>query len=244
MTVAPAAPRLSGRRILVTGAASGIGLAVARLFSAHGAALALLDRDVSGLEQVVAEVGGVACVADLTDEAAVERAVRYGAETLGGLDGVVNAAGVMLRGSVAEVDAATWRQVLDVNLTGPYLVVRSALPWLKAASSAAIVNIASAGGLLPNAPNRTAYAASKGGLIALTRGLAAELAPTIRANSVCPGLVETPMVEGVRANAVNYALQRLARPEEIAEAILFLTSEDASYVTGAALSVDGGRAFH
>jgi NAD(P)-dependent dehydrogenase (short-subunit alcohol dehydrogenase family) len=237
-------PRLAGRRILVTGAASGIGRAVATLFTRHGAAVALLDLDASGLANTALETGGAVCVADLRDENSICAAVRQGAENLGGLDGVVNAAGVMLRGSVAEVDGATWRQVIDVNLTGAYLVIRSALPWLSAAPGATIVNIASAGGLLPNAPDRTAYAASKGGLIALTRGLAAELAPAIRANSVCPGLVETPMVEGVRANATNYALQRLARAEEIADAVLFLTSDESSYVTGAALAVDGGRAFH
>jgi len=106
------------------------------------------------------------------------------------------------------------------------------------------VNIASGQGLLPNVPGRSAYAASKGAVVNLTRALAAEWAPAIRANSVCPGLVDTPMADGVRANAGNYALRRLAEPIEIANAILFLTSAESSYVTGAALAADGGRSFH
>ena len=106
------------------------------------------------------------------------------------------------------------------------------------------MNLGSGQALLPNAPERTAYAASKGGVVNLTRALAAELAPAIRVNSVCPGLVDTPMAEGVQGNFGNYAMKRLAQPLEIAQAILFLTSTESSYVTGAALAVDGGRAFH
>ncbi len=122
-------------------------------------------------------------------------------------------------------------------------VVKSCLPWMLN-EPAAIVNIASAQGLLPNAPQYTAYAASKGGVINFTRSLAAELAPNIRVNSICPGMVDTPMADGFRANASTYALRRLADPREIAQVILFLTSHDSSYVTGAALAVDGGRSFH
>lgn len=115
---------------------------------------------------------------------------------------------------------------------------------LKEAPQASIVNVGSGQSLLPNTPDRSAYSASKGGVLNLTRALAAELAPSIRANTVCPGLVDTPMAEGVQGNVGNYALRRLAQPEEIARAILFLTSNESSYVTGAALAVDGGRSFH
>ena len=193
---------------------------------------------------MLARRGGHAFEADITDEASVARAVEQGASAMGGIDGVVNAAGVMLRGSVLEVDVAQWRRVLEINLTGTYIVVRCCLPWLTQAPFATIVNIGSGQALLPNAPDRTAYAASKGGVINLTRALAAELAPAIRVNSVCPGLVDTPMAEGVQGNFGNYALGRLAQPLEIANAILFLTSAESSYVTGAALAVDGGRSFH
>jgi NAD(P)-dependent dehydrogenase (short-subunit alcohol dehydrogenase family) len=236
--------RLQGRRILVTGAGSGIGRCAAIRFAAEGASLLLLDRDRAALDDVSQQLTALAFVADICDEAAVERAVQEGAARLGGIDGVVNAAGVMLRGSVGDIDASTWRRVIDINLTGSYIVVRACLPWLERATSATIVNIASAQGLLPNTPDRTAYAASKGGLINLTRALAAELAPAIRANCVCPGLVDTPMADGVQGNAGNYALQRLAQPEEIVNAILFLTSSEASYVTGATLAVDDGRSYH
>ena len=163
---------------------------------------------------------------------------------MGGIDGVVNAAGVMLRGRMLDVGIDAWRRVLDINLTGGYIVARACLPWLLEARDATIVNIGSGQALLPNTPGRTAYAASKGGVINLTRSLAAELAPSIRVNSVCPGLVDTPMADGVRTNTGNYAMKRLADPIEIAQAILFLTSRESSYVTGVALAVDGGRSFH
>ena len=235
---------LDGRRIVITGAASGIGKATARMFAAAGAKLTLLDRDLNGLSEF-AEVPGIGSFqADVTDEQAVASAVAQGAATMGGIDGVVNCAGIMVGGSVLEIDVAQWRRVLDINLTGAYIVVRSCLPWLQKSVGATIVNVGSGQSLLPNAPRRTAYASSKGGVLNLTRALAAELAPGIRANTVCPGLVDTPMASGMHANARNYALQRLAQPDEIARAILFLTSSDSSYVTGAALAVDGGRSFH
>jgi NAD(P)-dependent dehydrogenase (short-subunit alcohol dehydrogenase family) len=236
--------RLQDRRIVITGAASGIGRRTAELFLAEGAAVTLLDRNGEGLQGIAGQRRARIFEADVTDEVSVARAVEQGAAAMGGIDGVVNAAGVMLRGSVLDVDIVQWRRVLEINLTGTYIVVRCCLPWLKRAPFATIVNLGSGQALLPNAPDRSAYAASKGGVINLTRALAAELAPAIRANSVCPGLVDTPMAEGVQGNVGSYALKRLAQPIEIARAILFLTSSESSYVTGAALAVDGGRAFH
>jgi NAD(P)-dependent dehydrogenase (short-subunit alcohol dehydrogenase family) len=167
--------RLRDRRIVITGAASGIGRRTAQLFAEHGAALTLLDRDAEGLAELARETGGHAFEADITEESSVVGAVERGASAMGGIDGVVNAAGVMLRGSVLEVDVAQWRRVLEINLTGTYIVVRSCLPWLTQAPFATIVNIGSGQALLPNAPDRTAYAASKGGVINPTRALAAGL---------------------------------------------------------------------
>lgn len=235
---------LHGRRIVITGSASGIGRCTAQLFATHGASVALLDRNARGLAEAADEARGYAFETDITDEASVARAVEQSAAAMGGIDGIVNAAGVMLRGAVMEVDVAHWRQVIEINLTGTYIVVRCCLPWLMKTAGATIVNLGSGQALLPNAPERSAYAASKGGVVNLTRALAAELAPAIRVNSVCPGLVDTPMAEGVQGNFGNYALRRLAQPLEIANAILFLTSAQSSYVTGAALAVDGGRSFH
>jgi NAD(P)-dependent dehydrogenase (short-subunit alcohol dehydrogenase family) len=236
--------RLRGRRILITGAASGIGQRTAELFAAEGAALTLLDCDRRRLASVARETGGTAVEADVTQEPSVTRAVEQGAGAMGGIDGVVNAAGIVIHGSVLDVGLADWKLVLDVNLTGTYIVVRCCLPWLVKAPFATIVNIASGQGLLPNNPGMTAYAASKGGVVNLTRALAAELAPSIRVNSVCPGMVDTPMTAGLERDLDRYALGRIAEPLEIAQSILFLTATESSFVTGAALAVDGGRTFH
>lgn len=236
--------RLQGRRIVITGAGSGIGLATARLFFEHGAKLILIDRDPGALKDFEGHPDIRVFNVDVTDEAAIDDAIKNGATALGGIDGVVNAAGIMLRGSIRDVSVDQWKRVLDVNLTGTYIVIKSCLSWLEKEPAATIVNIGSGQGLLPNSPDRSAYAASKGGVVNLTRALAAELAPGIRANSVCPGLVNTPMASAVKANVNNYALGRLAEPSEIARAVLFLTSNESSYITGAALAADGGRAFH
>ena len=227
--------RLQGRRILITGAASGIGRRTAELFAAEGAALTLLDCDRKRLAEVARETRGVAAEADVTQEASVARAVEQGANAMGG---------IVIHGSVLDVGVADWKLVLDVNLTGTYIVVRCCLPWLAKAPFATIVNIASGQGLLPNTPNMTAYAASKGGVVNLTRALAAELAPSIRVNAVCPGMVDTPMTAGLQRELNRYAMKRIAEPLEIAQAILFLTGTESSFVTGAALAVDGGRTFH
>lgn len=237
-------PRLKGRRILVTGAGSGIGRATAELFASEGALVALLDRDAGAASDLARAIGGHVVQADIVNEAQVEAAVRKAEGLLGGIDGLVNAAGIMATGTVDEMPVETWRRVVEVNLIGTYLVTRSCVPALQATSDATVVNIASAQGLLPNAPGHTAYAASKGGVVNLSRALAAELAPRVRVNTVCPGMVDTPMADGHRANVANYALKRIATPDEIAQAILFLTSRESSYVTGAALAADGGRSFH
>ena len=236
--------RLHGRRVLITGAASGIGRQTAELFATEDAALTLLDLNREGLAEVARETRGVSVEADVTQEAAVAHSVEQGATAMGGIDGVVNAAGIVIHGSVLTVGVAAWQRVIDVNLTGMYIVVRCCLPWLLKAPGATIVNIASGQGLLPNTPNMTAYAASKGGVVNLTRALAAELAPTVRVNSICPGMVDTPMTAGLPREVNRYAMQRIAQPLEIAQAVLFLTAPESSFVTGAALAVDGGRTFH
>lgn len=236
--------RLKGRRIIITGAASGIGKSTAQLFAREGATLGLLDRDKEKLQAAAEEIGGTAFPVDITDEEAVTSVITEAAATLSGIDGVVNAAGVMFRGRAVDVTAQDWRKVIDINLTGTYNVLRGAIPWLSQEASSTIVTIASAAGLLPNAPGYSAYAASKGGVIALTKALAAELAPAVRVNTVCPGMVDTAMADGYRGNVGNYALKRLADPVEIARAILFLSTSESSYITGAALAADGGRSFH
>lgn len=244
---------LAGRRVLLTGAASGIGRATAKLLRDEGAQLGLIDCNAEGLAAVAADTDSKIAVVDLYNEPAIGPAVTQLAEQLDGLDGVVNCAGVGAGVLLEKLDAATWGRVLAINLTAPYAICRAALPWLRAAKQATIVNIASAQALLPNTPGVSAYAASKGGLVTFTKALAAELAPSIRANVICPGVVETPMTEPLLKGhgspddapfVKQYALKRVAQPGELAQAILFLTSAASSFITGATLAVDGGRSFH
>ncbi len=236
--------RLAGRRIVITGAASGIGKATARRFMSEAATVILLDQNGDGLQSTLGEGRGAVFAVDVTDETAIQTVIDAAADKFGGIDGVINAAGIMPTGLLLDVPVATWRKTIEVNLTGTFLVARACVPYLKRAAGSTITNIASGAGILPNAPGITAYAASKGGVITLTRALAAELAPDIRVNCICPGMVDTPMADGFRQNVGNYAMKRLADPTEIANALLYLTSSEASYVTGATLAVDGGRTFH
>lgn len=236
--------RLAGRRIVITGAASGIGRAAAVLFMAEGAQVILLDRDGAGARATLGERDGVACEVDISDPAAVHRAVDEAAERIGGIDGLVNAAGIMITGPTADLTVETWRRTMDVNLSGSFYVLQACLPWLRRQPGSSVVNVASGAGLLPASPGLVAYAASKGGVIAMTRALAADLAPDIRVNCVAPGMIDTPMADGHRASVGNYALKRLGTAEEVARALLYLSSDEAAYVTGITLPVDGGRTFH
>ena len=236
--------RLAGRRIVITGAGSGIGKATTRHFMSEGAAVILLDLNFGAAKETLGDGKGIALQVDITDERAVEQAVKDGSQSVGGIDGVINAAGIMRTGPILDVPVDIWRKTIEINLTGTFLVARACVPYLRREKDATITNIASGAGLLPNAPGLTAYAASKGGVVTLTRALAAELAPEIRVNCICPGMVDTPMADGFRQNVGNYALKRIADPKEIASALLYLTSHEASYVTGAILAVDGGRTFH
>jgi NAD(P)-dependent dehydrogenase (short-subunit alcohol dehydrogenase family) len=241
--------RLSGRNILITGAASGIGRAIALRFHAEGARLALLDRDGAGLADVSSVVAGATYTVDLIDCEATEQAVSASATALDGLDGVVNAAGLHIREKLADADLQSWHKMLAINLTAPMVVCKASLKWLGRRAGSTIVNIASGSALYP-VPERSGYAASKGGLISLTKSLALELAPSIRVNALCPGSIDTPMLrEGMKGQPLEslksvYALGRVGEPGEIADAALYLTSSESSFVTGVALAVDGGRTFH
>jgi NAD(P)-dependent dehydrogenase (short-subunit alcohol dehydrogenase family) len=242
--------RLTGRKILITGAASGIGRATAELFIQEGARVALLDREVSAVNAAAAQLGGFAVNADLTDEMGVSRAVTEAAIELKGLDGLVNAAGVAGGQPLEQTDTASWQRILEVNLTGAMRVTRAALTFLKDNPSATIVNIASGIALRP-LPGQGAYAASKAGLIAWTKVLAQELAPAIRVNATCPGSTDTPLMRAhlplgldVKSLTAQYALRRQGLVLEQAHAVLFLTGSESTFVTGISLAVDGGRTFH
>jgi NAD(P)-dependent dehydrogenase (short-subunit alcohol dehydrogenase family) len=238
--------RLQGRRIIITGGASGIGRATVELFRQEGAAVAVLDRTASPDDAPSFEV-------DVSDAASVKQAVDAAAKTMGGLDGLVNAAGIFSAAGLADTSPDLFSKMLAVNLTGTFLVIQAAAPHLTASGGGTIVNLASGVGLTPTGPGSVAYVASKGGVIALTKVVAMELAPAIRVNAVCPGAVDTPMTQSFLRDASGtvdpsiarrYALRRAAAPDELATSILFLTSNEASFVTGIALPVDGGRTFH
>ena len=247
--------RLAGRRILVTGAASGIGRAIAQLFAAEGAGVALLDRDRDGLAAASAESGGTGIACDLTDVTAIGPAVDQAANALGGIDGLVNSAGVDLMRPLDTMTLDEWTRVLHVNLTAPMLVCRAALPAMRECGGGTILAIASGAALRP-LPHRTAYCAAKAGLVMFCKSLSIELAAdNIRVNAICPGIVDTKMWRASWEGATDpraelamildrYVSKRVGRPDEIARAALFLPSAESSYVTGSALAVDGGRTFH
>lgn len=249
--------RLDGRRVLISGGASGIGLATAHRFVAEGARVALLDCDEKGLEQACQVLGNaaVAISGDVTDETAVNRAVETAAQALHGLDGLVNSAGISFWRNFSELTFEEWRRTLSINLDGVFVVCKAALPALKAAGKATIVNIASGAGLQPRA-NFSHYCASKGGVVLFTKAIAMDLAgDNIRVNAVCPGIVLTPLVErNLTLTADREAayqryisrnlMKRFGTAEEIADAVLWLSSDESAFITGSALSVDGGSVFH
>ena len=236
----------AGRRFLVTGGGSGIGRSTAELLASAGARVVVLDRDEASAHAAADACGGFSITADVSQESDVEAAVERAASELGGLDGLVNAAGASARARVIETSLTDWRRVLDVNLTGPFLVCRAALPFLRACAGATIVNVSSGTAMRP-AAGRAAYSASKAGLIAFTRALAKEVAPAIRVNVVCPGPVDTPMFQrwqtgtvSIAATAENLAAKRIGEPEEIAHVIAFLSGAQSSFITGTMLMADGG----
>jgi len=238
--------KLEGRKVLVTGAASGMGRAIATLFAAEGAALALLDRNGEGVAATGRELGAHHGACDVADRGAVSAAVAKAGDAMGGIDGVVNAAGVLDIAPFADLSPDSWDRMLAINLTGPFNVVKAALPFLQAAQRATIVNIASVSALMPMA-GTVGYSASKAGLAMATRCMAFDLGPGIRANTVCPGVIRTEMTRYLWENpehsalaADRVALRRLGETQDVARAVLFLSCEDSGFTTGAELPVDGG----
>ena len=233
--------------MVITGASSGIGAAAARRFAAEGAKLVLGDVEVESGERVARETNASFRRTDVTEQEQVERLLAAAVDAHGRLDVLVNNAGIMGAGTLPELEPETWKRVLEIDLDSVFYGCRAAIPHLRAAGGGAIVNTASISGLggdyaLP------AYNAAKAAVVNLTRSLALEHADQqIRVNCVCPGPIDTPMTEVAKAiDAVmaEYAkaipMARFGTPDEVAAAICFLASDDASYVTGHALVVDGG----
>jgi 3-oxoacyl-[acyl-carrier protein] reductase len=238
----PIAIDLSDRTAWVTGGGSGIGQAAARLLAAAGARVVTLDVAPSADESVVR-----ACTLDVRDSTAIRTLAHQLEHEDLGPDILVNAAGVTRDGVVWKLADSQWDDVIDVNLTGAFRMVRAVAPGLRARGrGGSIVNVASINGIRGKF-GQSNYAASKGGLIAFTRAVATELARDgIRVNAVAPGFTDTPMTASLPPETVERAkreilLGRLARPEDIASAVLFLVSDLSSFITGQVLVVDGGQ---
>lgn len=239
---------MNGMRALVTGGASGIGLATARRMHAEGAHVAVLDQAPSEAH----EPAGMPSVrADISSDAAVRAALDSAIGQLGGLDVLVNNAGIGAQGGIEDNPDEEWRRVFDVNVVGLVRVTRAALPALRASRSAAIINTCSIAATV-GLPERVLYSASKGAVAALTRAMAADLLPEgIRVNAVNPGTVDSPWIGRLLQRAADPAAERaalevrqphgrLVTVDEVAAAIVYLASRAASSVTGTALAVDGG----
>ena len=248
--------RLAGRNAVVTGAASGIGWETALRFAQEGAAVVCADLDAEGAESVAAEIAGKggaahAAGADITSEADAARLAEEALAALGGIDVLVNNAGVTILGGVAELTEADWQREIDINLSGAYRVTKAFWPHLAEAGGGTILSTASIAGVV-GVRQDAAYVASKAGLIMLTRCMALDGAPLgIRANCICPGFVHTPMFEDYLAEqadpeaslarcAGRTPLGRIGTTRDIADGFVYLASDDARWITGTALVIDGG----
>ena len=248
--------RLRGKVALVTGGASGIGYASARLLAKEGAAVGIVDVNREGGEKAAKAIAtsgwrGLFIAADVTRAADCQRAVRAVAEQFGGLHILFNNAGIIRRASVTELSEADWDQVMAVNVKSIFLMSKCAIPVMQKSGGGSIVNTASGWGLA-GGPKAAAYCASKGAVVLLTKAMAIDHGPhNIRVNCICPGDTDTPMlrteaeqlgadVDCFLQDAAKRPLRRVGKAEEIAQAVLYLASDASSFVTGTALVVDGG----
>jgi 3-oxoacyl-[acyl-carrier protein] reductase len=247
--------RLDGRVAIVAGASSGFGAEIARLFALAGARLTLAARREDRLRAVAASLEAervLSVLTDVTVEAQVKRMVDATLERFGRIDVLVNSAGIIARTPVAEVQESEWDRLMAVNLKGPFLCCKHALPHMIARGDGRIVNVASYLGLYAGSGGTPAYNASKGGVVMLTRSIAVRHGPDgVRANAICPGFIKTELnrdlIDGApdpaakeREIASAYPLRRLGAPDDVAYAALYLASDASNWVTGACLMLEGG----
>ena len=239
---------LRGKRVLVTGGASGIGAATAKRFLEEGARVVVLDFNDEGLrriEKLLPSLSGTIS-ADVSDADAVARAFGELDRLLGGLDVLINNAGISAPRPFVDITPEQWRRMIDVNLNGVFFVAQQAARRMLAGDGGVIVNMGSTNGLM-GYPLSADYNASKAGVIELSRSMALELAPKVRVNSVCPGFILTPMQEAeytpemMRDFESKVPLKRLGHPEEVAALFAFLASDDAAFITGHYFVIDGGE---
>lgn len=242
------AGRVEGKIALITGAAQGMGAAHARTLAAEGARIVIADLLAEQGEALAAAINAehgagraVFTHLDVTDEDSWKSARDAAVQHFGGLDVLVNNAGIFTRGSVEDATVADWRRTIDIDLTGNFIGMHVCVDLLKQSSGASIINISSIAGLV-GFKNRAAYAAAKWGVQGLTKTSALDLGPHgIRVNSVHPGSVRTPLTEGLERGFGQIPLGRDAAPEEISKLIVYLASDESSYVTGSAIAIDGGE---
>jgi NAD(P)-dependent dehydrogenase (short-subunit alcohol dehydrogenase family) len=248
---------VQGKSVLVTGAGGGLGRATALQFAHRGAKLALTDANPDSLAQTVELIRHlgtevVARTGDIVDPITAADLVANAERSLGGIDGVCNVAGVLAGGSIEDATIAEFDRAMHVNCMAQLLVIQKALPALRRSQRASIVNVASIGALTA-LPMMSIYCATKAAVLGLTRAVASELAPQIRCNVICPGGIDTPMSRDFLAGfsrderealipklTGRQLLKRFATPDEIAAAIVFLISDESSFLTGAVVPVDGG----
>ena len=238
--------RLAGKKALITGAARGMGAAHARAFVREGAQVLIADLAEDEGRALADELGEAArfVALDVANEAGWAHAVATATEEFGGLDVLVNNAGIFVQASLQDTSLETWNRVLAINLTSAFLGIRAAREALSASGHGSIINVSSTAGL-EGYPGQHAYGASKWGLRGLTKTAALELADAgVRVNSVHPGGIATPLIEAFREitdeDFVGSTLKRLARPEEVTGLVVFLASDEASFCTGSEYAVDGG----
>ncbi|AJE47848.1 SDR family NAD(P)-dependent oxidoreductase [Celeribacter indicus] len=246
--------RFKDRVLFATGAASGLAAATVAKFAEEGGHVAVVDLDLDRAGSIAADLpSAIPVQCDVADEDSVKRAVAAVDKHFGRVDCVVNCAGHVIAKSIEDTTVAEWNKMMTVHTTGPFLIIRELLPLLKQSGAASIVNISSIAAVT-GTTNRSAYTAAKGAVLAMSRQMAIELAPFgIRVNTVLPGSIDTPMSQqmasdnatgrgtGYGALLASVPLGRMGVPQDVAAAILFLLSDDASYFTGTSLTPDGGR---
>jgi meso-butanediol dehydrogenase / (S,S)-butanediol dehydrogenase / diacetyl reductase len=248
--------RLAGKVALITGGGTGIGRAIALAFAREGARVAVAGRRKEKLDETLRELekqgdSGLAMACDVSNERDAQRAVRETAKIFGKMDVLVNNAGVLHAATIEGTSEEQWDKLLTINLKGPFLMCKAALPEFRKAGRGAIINVGSVLGLIAM-KDRAAYCASKGGVTLLTKAMALDHAhENVRANCICPSIVETELVAGLfaaseegralkKARIGSIPLGRMGRPEDVAEMAVFLASEESSWLTGAAVPLDGG----